>query len=474
MPAKYARNAPLTIFRVHGKLTEQVAETQLDKYGKSSVELESGNYIFEVMHRPESELIVVLRSPRTTIESDSVVRLQGSTPQKLRLSLNGHSRGELVDLAIRSAGPQGTIEWPGAEDPGATAPRIVCSPETRLFARVLARDRTNHFAVWQHLSRRDPSNVTLSQEDLIQCHFSWIDSTPKGKTSWVQLRFPDSRIKIEQPEDAVLFTNRRFVALSYGYGTKRGKTVSFYPRAYDLPLPPEQHQFVLGGSLTASASAKVLRRKVVKRPETRSLVWTADLTDMQGHNLDHENSDIRWQASIRFLDGKPLPAGPLSEELLKKLEVPHESLEVKLGYTLGKSVRLKLQPKEWSSFTLGHFKTLAPPNWGPRVMCYLSKMERVHKTLGKIEGSQKSGVINLQWITNMAGWGREGLMMMPFKGLQEDALDWFSHSLHMTHECLHAIGHSHGDDMGEVQKEGQLLFGKLRWRVFDRPQALPR
>ncbi|MBL4771064.1 MAG: hypothetical protein JKY61_07965 [Planctomycetes bacterium] len=155
-------------------------------------------------------------------------------------------------------------------------------------------------------------------------------------------------------------------------------------------------------------------------------------------------------------------------------KTPHESLEIKIGYAIGKSVRFKLQPKEWSTFTFGHFKTLAPPSWGPRVMCYLSKLERVHKILGEIEGTRKTGIINLQWITNMAGWGREGLMMMPLKGLQEEALNWFTHSLHMTHECLHAVGHNHGDEMGEVQTEGQDRFEALRWRVFDRPLALPR
>ncbi|MBL4771255.1 MAG: hypothetical protein JKY61_08960, partial [Planctomycetes bacterium] len=407
-----ADSAPLTVFRVHGKLTEQVAATQLDKYGKGTVELEPGNYIFEVMHRPEGNLLVVLRSPETKIDSASEVRLQGGAPRKLELLLNGRSSGKFLDFAIRSAGPTGTLQWSSPEGARRAAPRLACSPNIRPFARILAKDGTDHFAVWQHLSRTKPWQVSILQEDLTPAHFSWIDSTPKGKTSWVQLEFPDSRIRVEQPEDAMLFTNRRFVHLSYGYETKRGKQVAFLPRAYDLPLPPEKFNFILGGALTASASAKVLKRKVVKRPETQSLVWTVDLTDLQGHNLDQKNSDIRWQASIGFLDGKALPGGPLSDKLLGKLKTPHESLEIKIGYAIGKSVRFKLQPKEWSTFTFGHFKTLAPPSWGPRVMCYLSKLERVHKILGEIEGTRKTGIINLQWITNMAGWGREGLMMM--------------------------------------------------------------
>ena len=90
-PSHLADSAPLTVFRVHGKLTEQVAATQLDKYGKRTVELEPGNYIFEVMHRPEDDLLVVLRSPQTKIDSASEVRLQGGAPRKLESSLNGRS-----------------------------------------------------------------------------------------------------------------------------------------------------------------------------------------------------------------------------------------------------------------------------------------------------------------------------------------------------------------------------------------------
>lgn len=474
---KWMSEAPLEVFLQGDDGLEQVLTTQLDRHGKCRVQLEPGTYVFEVLHKPEPNLLVAVKSGPHEIVENCGVRLKTSEPELVKVFLGKSSRCELIDFAVRSAGPTGDLAWSPSHSDGDDSLRLVVTPGARYFARVFAARRRTRYAVWQSLSLESPWKVRLPESGLITCQFDWLASTPKRRSSWVELSFPNSKLRVEEAQDTEVRTNRRYFQLSYGYQTKTAKTLLFSPRYYKLPPATASHEFQLGGELAPFSWSAVMLRKVVGSPETRALVWEAGLRDARGHHLLEEDSDIGWEASIRLKTGKPVPANPLNEAQVELLSRP-EDLEIEVRYEITKRRRQTLVPRAWVKLETMHFGTRLPAEWESRGASFLAKLERVYRIVEELQDERIEVEIDLRWITNNAGWGRaprrgRSYVMLPFRGLEFDAQDWFSHPRHLTHETLHAVGYHHGEEMTSMQHRAQQRFQRLRWHAVDHPEFVP-
>lgn len=477
-PARWLKGAPLAVFAQRSGTLDEVLSTLLDGTGRCSVQLKPGTYVFEVLHRPEPDLLVAVKSEPREITESCAILLGATDPHAVTVRDDRLYRCELIDFAIRSEGPTGELRWSGSSSKGDTAPRLVVSRGRRYFARILARRGKTRYALWQALPAKDPWHTVALAKDLVRCRFDWLATTPERSSSWAEVSFPASQMRLDGEEELELLTNRRFFLLSYGYETSSGKKLVFMPRCCELPPAPGELTLGLGGELTAHAWAAVLKRKVVGKPETNELVWRAGLRDPQGHHLRKDHSDFGWKSRMRMKDGGPVPSNPLGAEELKLLGRPQETIELEVSYDITGEQRLTLIPQGLVERRSPHFVTRAPAEWEFRTRCYLDKLERGYRIIEELRGKPLGVEVRVHWITNKAGWGRaprrgKSYVMMPFHGLEMDALGWFSHPLHLVHESLHAVGYHHGAEMGAAQARGEKRFKQFRWYVVDHPEYVP-
>jgi hypothetical protein len=376
-------------------------------------------------------------------------------------------------LAVRSAAETGEIVWKRGKSDG--APRLVLSPGQEYRVRALGGNQDVHFAIWQAVSTKRTA-LLLDAKEVCEGKFQIRKDGPTIEGATARFRFPDAELKFPINDQTVFLTNRRFISAGYGMELTGGRRVVLRPW---LGLMKDKQDFRIGGPFTTAAWAAILPRKPVDGPETRHLVWDANLYDAQGHMVIPDLSQIQWQRSIRTVSGASAPTGrPLTKEEEELLKAKLDPVLIDVSYVLDDSVSATLQPQKFVQYGNRRFHTRAPPFWEVQALNYVSRAERVFHIIEDLENKPSKHRVEVRWhAMNGTAWGcapagGNAYIMMPLSGLK-DSFNFYDSPWALGHEMLHTFGYPHGDRMGYMEGLVSARFEQYRWFMADHPQLDP-
>ncbi len=450
-------------------------EPTFDAAGRCEVALPPGRYAFEVLHRPNPDTVVALRTGTTWLRRAKTVEIEANPAVPLRVTAEG-AAVDVDVLSVRSAALEGALL---CEAEGRTL-SLVLSPRQRYQLGVLAHHDATRYAFWMPARTDKAHDLALPVERARRVTVAWRDGTTQRnetEPAHVAFFFPDSRLRVEVSPDLELLTNRRYVELTYSYPTHDGGRLYFHKHGYRLDRDTTAQ---IGGPLTAHAYVGVHRHYNGEYDSRLAHEFWID--DPGGHTLDLKASKVQHTRKLVRVDGEPLPPNPLTPGSLDLLRPLSEHFRVEVSYTLGETVEASLVPEEPVEMKSRHFTMQAVPGWAWRSQMYLLRAERAYELLKPISVNPGSSQVRIGWLTNdhraRGGWrgkrvgAKRGFINMPFLRYRQ-CFDAFGHTNFLTHEVLHTYGYAHGDVMRAAQREGERRFREFRWHVADQPNFVP-
>ncbi len=467
--------AQLNIVRYEGSEDRpKVVSSQhvFDRRGRTIVALPRGSYRFEVQHQPRPNVVVALKSGRVNVESPARVRLRAVKVPTPRMMVSGRRGLELTQLAVRSILPTGAVEWKRRSR--ANRVSLVLSPDETYRVRAFGSRGSIHAALWKELKTGEIRRITEPEEQLTRCFFDWHAEALRHSRAGVKLVFPDSTHEFPVTTKTQFLTNRRFVALGYGFQLKNGRKIVFHPRGYVLPEAQSDHRFELGGPLVGRATAAILTNEKLGSPNAKQLWADISAVDPKGHILDTRESTVDWKWEVKMRDGEAPPKHPLSAAALQRLGKPSDTVLLAARFHLNKPVEWLLPPEGFVPRQSNRVSTTGPAYMDWRTTAYLAKVER---SLREIARERELPVgssyrVTLTWWLNSGAVGGHGGTTMPLSGMVDD-FSWFSHPWALSHELLHGFGYGHNPDMERTDGVIQRRFEEHRWFAADHPEFVP-
>jgi hypothetical protein len=452
-------------------LLKRDSPSTFDGAGECRVNLRPDEYLFEVGF-VDGNKVFVLRSPARRIARGAVVELRAEEPNPLSLKLSDDRAVQIEELAVRSAAATGEITWSGNSN---GQPLLILSPGQEYRVRVLGGGDNLRFAAWRSISTTR-SVVRLDGDQVCRCKFKIRTDGAVLQNARVRLQFPDAEMRFPVTDKTIFLTNRRFVSFGYGADLANGRRIVVRPW---LGIVSEEQELLLGGPFTAEAWAKIMVRKPVGGPETKHLIWDANLYDGRGHMVLEDKSQIDFHQSIRSVSGAEVPRGhPLSKEEIASFFDREDAVLVDVSYHLDSPVSLTLRPKRFQNYGNRRFYTHAPPHWELQALNYLSRAERVFHMIEDLENKRSKHRVEVRWhAMNGTAWGcgpsgNNAYIMMPFSGLK-DSFNFYDSPWALAHEMLHTFGYGHGTEMNRMSSLVEKRFDQYRWYMADHPELDP-
>ncbi len=442
-----------------------------DARGQCTVALESGKYQFEVLHQPNPQTLVALKTGVLDISRPTTVDLSVRRIQP-RLYGPDHRTFKLDELFVRSIEPCGGLRWK-ATDANSPPPTLLVSQDQSYTIHAFGHADRDYAAVYNTLQFAEFDKITLKQDQWRSCVFRWTNGTPRASDKGIVLQFPDGQIDVFHPDKARLFTNRRFFSVAYWLAFNDDRKAVFQPRGFLLPETGDG-EVVLGGPLHPLASAAVLEDDTLGRPGARHLWWEIILADPQNYLLDTTASKIDWQTTLTTTDGNPVVTSPLSSEDVQKLGNLKDTLIADASFRMDAAGHVAIHPDVWVDRQTARCKTQVPPyrDWNTRA--YLAKMSR---ELDMIALARKQPLapnlqFNISWWLNSGAVGANNSVTM-FLATYLDCRDWYSHPWAIAHEMLHSFGYGHTHEMDRLDHDVQQRMVQFQWYIADHPSYVP-